>query len=171
MNKTYVSLAAGSVIRVCCDRFEGSDCSGRFYTRYAEEPVDFRNAGELLNRMDQFYDWLGYPQPSIESRRFQRQFSEKHTQGEPALEKRKIMAREGEKAAVVKEDDMNRHQGEKATFVVRIQYRQNASWQGQVTWAEKNQTVPFRSALELLKLIDSTEASPEESWNQNEERI
>ena len=72
---------------------------------------------------------------------------------------------------MVKEDDMNRHQGEKATFVVRIQYRQNASWQGQVTWAEKNQTVPFRSALELLKLIDSTEASPEESWNQNEERI
>ena len=78
------------------------------------------------------------------------------------------MAREGEKAAVVKEDDMNRHQGEKATFVVRIQYRQNASWQGQVTWAEKNKTVPFRSALELLKLIDSTEGVPEENWDRGD---
>lgn len=45
---------------------------------------------------------------------------------------------------------------ERATFMVRIQYRQNATWQGQVTWAEKQQTMLFRSALELLKLMDST---------------
>ena len=39
--------------------------------------------------------------------------------------------------------------------MVQIQYRQHATWQGKVLWAEKNETKQFRSALELLKLIDS----------------
>jgi len=41
-------------------------------------------------------------------------------------------------------------------FLVSIKYTQHYTWQGTVTWVEKNRTVPFRSALELLKLIDST---------------
>ena len=45
--------------------------------------------------------------------------------------------------------------GDKGTFVVQVQYRQHATWQGKVLWAEKNETKQFRSALELLKLIDS----------------
>lgn len=50
------------------------------------------------------------------------------------------------------------------TFVVQIVDSQNATWQGTVTWTEGRQTKPFRSALELLKLIDSSleEKSPEE---------
>ena len=43
----------------------------------------------------------------------------------------------------------------KATFIVQVMYRQNATWQGQVVWSEKNETRQFRSALELIKLIDS----------------
>ncbi len=42
-----------------------------------------------------------------------------------------------------------------ATFVVHILHRNNATWQGEVVWANKNVCKPFRSALELLKLIDS----------------
>ena len=56
----------------------------------------------------------------------------------------------------------------KETFVVHIISQENATWQGQVTWAEKNKTVPFRSALELLKLIDSTEGVPEENWDRGD---
>ncbi|MCI8586529.1 MAG: hypothetical protein HFI92_11705 [Lachnospiraceae bacterium] len=54
------------------------------------------------------------------------------------------------------------------TFVVKILDRQNATWQGQVTWAEKKQTLYFRSALELLKLIDST-IDTGSGWEQPEE--
>ena len=43
----------------------------------------------------------------------------------------------------------------KATFVIQVQYRQNATWQGQVVWSEKHERTPFRSELELIKLIDS----------------
>ena len=40
------------------------------------------------------------------------------------------------------------------TFVLKIMNRQNSTWQGTVTWVEENKTQNFRSALELLKLID-----------------
>lgn len=40
------------------------------------------------------------------------------------------------------------------TFVVKVLERQNATWQGSVTWAETQRVRYFRSALELLKMID-----------------
>lgn len=43
----------------------------------------------------------------------------------------------------------------KGTFVVRIQYTQNNSWQGSITWTEKNLTENFRSALEMMQLMDN----------------
>lgn len=43
----------------------------------------------------------------------------------------------------------------KTTFIVRVQYTQNNSWQGTITWNEKNQTQHFRSALEMLHLMDN----------------
>lgn len=40
------------------------------------------------------------------------------------------------------------------TFIVRILYRQNATWQGTVQWMEGGQTRQYRSLNELLKLMD-----------------
>lgn len=42
----------------------------------------------------------------------------------------------------------------KGTFIVKILDKQNSTWQGTVTWVEENKVQNFRSALELLKLID-----------------
>lgn len=42
-----------------------------------------------------------------------------------------------------------------ATFFLHVQYRQNATWQGQIMWKERNKTLEFRSALELLVLLDN----------------
>ncbi len=42
----------------------------------------------------------------------------------------------------------------RGTFLVRILYRQNDSWQGEVLWAEQEEKRYFKSALELLKLMD-----------------
>ena len=40
------------------------------------------------------------------------------------------------------------------TFIVKILNNQHSTWQGSVHWVEENVTQKFRSALELLKLID-----------------
>lgn len=41
-----------------------------------------------------------------------------------------------------------------ATFVVHVSSTENGSWQGELTWADENEKMNFRSAMELIKLID-----------------
>ena len=40
------------------------------------------------------------------------------------------------------------------TFIIKILNKQHSTWQGSVTWVEEQKIQNFRSALELLKLID-----------------
>ncbi|MBQ9512788.1 MAG: hypothetical protein IJR58_06310 [Lachnospiraceae bacterium] len=41
------------------------------------------------------------------------------------------------------------------TFIVEVTNTENATWQGQITWANEKRRQYFRSALELLRLMDS----------------
>ena len=43
---------------------------------------------------------------------------------------------------------------EDGTLIVKIICREHSTWQGSVTWVEEDKTQNFRSALELLKMID-----------------
>lgn len=49
---------------------------------------------------------------------------------------------------------MDKQQGNKTTFIVQVQFCQNASWQGTIAWTEQKKEKRFRSTLELLKLMD-----------------
>lgn len=51
------------------------------------------------------------------------------------------------------EEELMRRHGEIGTFFVRVTHTQNHSWQGVITWADKNVSVPFKSALELFMQI------------------
>ena len=43
------------------------------------------------------------------------------------------------------------------TFVVQVRYRRNGTWQGTVSWMNGgNKSSDFRSALEMLKLMEDT---------------
>lgn len=42
-----------------------------------------------------------------------------------------------------------------ATFQLRVMFRQNASWQGDLLWIERSAEARFRSVLELIELMDS----------------
>ena len=50
---------------------------------------------------------------------------------------------------------MSQTTGERETFVIRIMNTLNATWQGTVTWTDGKKEVAFRSALELIRLMDS----------------
>ena len=72
------------------------------------------------------------------------------------------------------EELLDRH-GDLGTFIIRVQHRQNSSWQGRITWMDKDKTVYFRSMWEMLKLIDSAvgtggqeESLEEPSWTDEE---
>lgn len=40
-----------------------------------------------------------------------------------------------------------------ATFVLKVKFQQNATWQGSITWVEENRSQNFRSELEMMKLM------------------
>ena len=50
--------------------------------------------------------------------------------------------------------DGKRKKKHTGTFVIHVSHCDNATWQGEVTWADANKKKNFRSALELIKLID-----------------
>ena len=54
------------------------------------------------------------------------------------------------------DDELLEKHGDMGTFVIRVQHRQHSSWQGRVTYLDEDKTVYFRSALELIKIIDGT---------------
>ena len=40
-------------------------------------------------------------------------------------------------------------------FLIRMSDTENATWQGEILWLERKETVPFRSGLEMMCLIQS----------------
>ena len=94
--------------------------------------------------MEHFFDTIKRPMRSMEERYF---VSKREEELQQEQEERPLHRQEAENMAI--------KSGDKATFVVHVCYRQNASWQGTVTWLEQNREESFRSALELLLLMDS----------------
>jgi len=41
-----------------------------------------------------------------------------------------------------------------STFEITVKFTQNSTWQGHIHWIENNKKQNFRSALEMLKLMD-----------------
>ena len=54
----------------------------------------------------------------------------------------------------------------KPTFLIQMLDNQNMTCQGTITFLDTNQKLPFRSLLELLKLMDSA-ITPSSEFGQN----
>ncbi|QGU00284.1 hypothetical protein SYNTR_1690 [Candidatus Syntrophocurvum alkaliphilum] len=54
------------------------------------------------------------------------------------------------------------------TFLIRIYYRQNMSWQGVIQWLDGRKSMPFRSELEMIMLLQDAlnEADTPETDNE-----
>ncbi len=52
------------------------------------------------------------------------------------------------------DDELLSKHGDLGTFILRVQHRQNSTWQGRITWVNENKTLQFRSVWELTKLIE-----------------
>jgi len=166
----FISPAVASVIRVCIDEYRNSDWSGRIYTRLNKNDIPFRNMGEMLSLMGSIWDVIGFPQESTIDRYFVNCKKNRMAKGIIQV----IHPEDGSKdkmKEVLSEVEMSRKHGDQNTFIVRIQYRQNATWQGHVTLVEENKTVPFRSALELIKMIDGVQKEYEKSEPYNNEEV
>lgn len=153
-----MGMYAPNLIALCIDERADADYNGRVYDQYREEPVRFRGMLDALRCIEFFLDRMDFPQRSTLPRSFSKQTVVSDDYGKrPAREE--IMS------------NLENKNGEEGTFIVQVKYRQNATWQGQVVWAEKNKKMYFRSALELLRLIDDAmraEADAAEDKNSEE---
>ena len=117
---------------VCIDSYNDQKLCGRFYNPYLSKGKTFQSMIGCIKEMEQTLDEMNFPQSFSMVRNFAA--SPELPNGPPEVD---ILA------------------GTKATFALRILFRQNASWQGSITWLEGKREQSFRSVLELMLLMDS----------------
>ena len=119
--------------QVCVDSYHDGVLAGRLYNQAVSEALSFHSTVQFLLQMEDLLDQMQFPQPFHAVRSF----------GELPPKPSGQVSRDAAQPA-----------GEKATFVLKVFFRQNTSWQGSITWTETGLDQNFRSALELLFLID-----------------
>lgn len=129
---------AGRTVMICVDSYENGVPAGRFYNYgRPDEGQPFQSLMQLLVGMEEIMDSAYYPQSYTEKRSFV--FS-------PEVKAEEFLESISRKGAY-------------ATFVVRVLFRQHTSWQGIITWQEEKKEIQYRSALELILLMESALSS------------
>ena len=134
--------------RICIDAFEKGVPRGRFYNPYMDAEQPFESLMQLLQGMEVNLEAMAFPKAYQITRTFA------------------PLPRVG--ASLAGDAPLR---GKVATFRVRILFRQNASWQGTITWLEGKQEQSFRSVLELILLMNTALQSPNESQENNSKMI
>lgn len=154
-SQRYIGIPNGIVL--CVDQRNEQKLKGRFYHFYSEDAMEFVNMDELVFKMETFFNVLKFPYPANN----QRVFDGRGHKGSPQQEKKGIQevghqqaCGRPERRKIMNEEELLRRHGDIGTFIIRVQQRQNCSWQGRITWSDKNQTVNFRSIWEMIRLIE-----------------
>ena len=137
-NKQIVHESYRSLV-ICVDSYEQRQMSGRLCHCSFTQHKSFSNLMQLLLLIEQTVEEIDYPSSSTQKRVF-----------------RKAEANFDPPVCC----EMKEATGAAATFRVRILFRQNASWQGVVSWLEGGCEETFRSALELVMLMDNAILNP-----------
>ena len=137
--QNYIGIRNGLV--VCIDRYSGRDLSGRFYHGYSEEGFGFKSFDHMLEQCQSFFDELRFPFAGNSERSF--------------MDIETVYQRPVERERLMRDDELLEKRGDLGTFIIRVQHRQNSSWQGRITWMEEDKSLNFRSVWEMMKLIDS----------------
>lgn len=126
---------------LCIDRIGENKLEGQIWHGYRTEPVMFRQWYQVVMELESFFDEIQFPFPSTNFRSF-----DGHT---------RTWQQRQEKTRMMKDDELLKKRGDLGTFILRVQHRQNSSWQGRITWMEEDKTVYFRSIWEMIKLVEN----------------
>lgn len=126
-------------MKICIQKLEENIPSGKVFSCYAEEPLEFHGIADMILKIDELCDSLNFRM----SNRI-----------------RKGMAQE--QGAVVYQNAQCRHlfkdftevHGSVCIFYLRLRYRENVSWQGSIRFLGSQRLYHFRSVLELMGYLD-----------------
>ena len=154
MNRTQWYIGAPNGVVLCIRESRPDAMRGELWHSYSASPTPFENVQKMVLEMEQLYDRLNFPHPGTNERRF----TEPPKGGHHITERDKVM----------KDEELLSKHGDLGTFIVRVQHRQNSSWQGRITWMERDKTINFRSVWEMVKLIESAVESTDTSIDEEE---
>ncbi len=129
--------------RICVDEYRDGEMRGRIYNHYYGEPLVFSNIMQMLKKLEAMLDGFEYPQRTMKQRSFVGKTQKSEGQMEHNMQQHPACEEE---------------RGKVATFYVKVIFRKNASWQGNVKWLDSGQDENFRSVFELLTLMDGAMA-------------
>ena len=141
MDKSQWYIGAPNGVVLCIDHADKCRIDGRTYHAYSKEALKITDMNQLLFELEAFFDSLCFPFPSVNERTFQDK--------EPKSKLRE------ERVRVMSDEELLSKHGDLGTFIIRVQHRQTSSWQGRITWMDKDKTLYFRSVWEMIKLIGS----------------
>jgi len=119
------------------DSYENGVMTGRYYSPQLQESGEFSSLSQLLLKLDRCLDINNVPQAFQSARHFSPLISMwDAAPSEPCTQP-----------------------GKRENFVIQILFRRNSSWQGSICWLEQEQTLHFRSALELIGMLDNALSS------------
>jgi len=137
--------------------YSDNSLKGVLYSQYLNKPFEFSSLIQMIEKMEDIFDVKSFPQAFMTPRVFK-------TTGNTNNRTHEL---DGNIDMKDKLNPMTHPESSstKCTFEISVKFRQNATWQGQILWAEKNAKQNFRSVLEMLKLMDEAIA---ESGGQSE---
>lgn len=141
LQRNVLKQSGDSKIVLCIDAMDQSDYAGRLYNHVDCREVPFNGLTELLKLIEEILARIKFPQPAHAYHRFQQ-------------EKEKTEA--GERFPLpgdVQIEDVE--PGQLATYMVQVQFRQNATWMGLFFDNSERRPQRFHSVLELIRLIDA----------------
>ena len=140
--------------------YEDGMLRGELHSAYLETPYVFFDLMRMIEKMEEIFDSKGFPQAFLKPRTF--------SEASRAVKQNKqyIKNKTMNDLGLVDLKTSDGPDGVKCTFEIAVRFRQNATWQGQITWVEKNLKQNFRSVLEMLRLMD--EALMEDVKTKNE---
>ena len=158
--QSYPFLPDKHVLFLCVDDWTDGIPSGRILNACFADEVSFTGFGDMLLTIEQLCDRLNLTQSCMQLRHGPNR--KNHLDNK--AEWNDVRHAETPTGA---SDALFSRFGHARVFPVRIQYRMHATWQGVVQL--HNEAVPFRSALELLNLLDDALWDGEEK-NERKER-
>ncbi|MBR0445328.1 MAG: hypothetical protein IJK14_08185 [Clostridia bacterium] len=151
-------IAAPNAVVVCIDHRNDWEFTGDLFHAYQTDPTPFSDLGQMTLLMEKLFDELQFPHPGTNERSF--------------FPQNKPFSSHQERTKVMSDEQLLQKHGDIGTFIIRVQHRQNSSWQGRITWMEADKTIQFRSIWEMIKLIENavdivsiSEEGDEPSWS------
>jgi len=152
--KDSLVTAASVQMRAVILSYRSGYLKGVLHSRYLDKPYEFVSLVQMIDKMEAIFDAKGFPEAFVSPRMFGA--SGRGNIKNEAEEADDMRVAIDEVGTLVEPDQG----GSKCTFEINVKFRQNATWQGQILWVEKNLKQNFRSVLEMLKLMDEALTDP-----------